>query len=106
MTRRNILQSNFWRDNQHIPRSEVERRVAFFEELQKVFDENPDLQLLITNCLKDEPDKRPDSDDLVNNLQSLQNNQSNDISPDVIERGIKILKEAEGKRVPTVSYKV
>ena len=91
-------------DGQLIPRSEVERRVLYFEELDKVLGKeeyyDKKIKSLITICLANKPDDRPSSEDLINQLQALEKYESGAIEPDIIKRGIRVLKEAENNLEP------
>ena len=91
-------------DGQLIPRSEVERRVLYFEELDKVLGKeeyyDKKIKSLITICLANKPDDRPSSEDLINQLQALEKYESGAIEPDIIKRGIGVLKEAENNLEP------
>ena len=102
-----ILAHNYLCGDKLKPRSEVERRATYLEELEEVLDKcngYDDLKILITECLNNNPNERPSSGDLVHQLQVLkQDDESDAVSSEVIKRGIKILEEAEKNIPPVVS---
>lgn len=94
-------------DGKRVPLSELERRSAYLEELEVLNEFNGfnNLKGLIIACLSNEPDERPSSGDLVHQLQALKKDDDVDtISSEVIERGLKILKEAKRNYPPFVSF--
>ena len=81
-----------------IPRSEVERRESFFEKLDQVLNENSkflSLKELVTGCLNNLPEKRRTSLDIKQSLRAIK---EENISQNVIDRGVRIIKNAEESR--------
>ena len=68
-----LLPSTFYNDHGVIqPRTEVQRREQYIELLEGLFNVlNPNLVLLVKQCLQDIPDQRPSTDELLSTLQRM-----------------------------------
>ena len=70
---RDLLPSTFYNDHRVIqPRTEVQRREQYIELLEGLFGVlNPNLVLLVKQCLQDIPDQRPSINELLDTLQRM-----------------------------------